>query len=306
MSSCFSERLQDSAFTNTYDGDFSMSERSLDHLRTIQWFPGHMHKARKEIAEVKTEVDVFVEILDSRVPASSMNPLIDSLRGDKPCITVMSKPDLSDPSLTDEWSRYITCRYERPVLVADLRKRAEAKQIPAMCMDVVERSGGRHSRVLAMVVGIPNSGKSTVINTLRGRAVAKTGNQPALTRQQQRIRIDDGFYLLDAPGLTWPKIESPDSGFCLAITGAIRDTVVSYEDIALFALEFLKTRYGERILKRYNIESLNRTSMELLLAIGKHRGCLIKGGAVDLEKAGRAIIRDIRNGWLGGITWESL
>ncbi|MYB34607.1 MAG: ribosome biogenesis GTPase YlqF [Gammaproteobacteria bacterium] len=290
----------------THHGDLAMSEESLDHLTDIQWFPGHMHKARKEIAEVKSEVDVFIEILDSRVPASSMNPMIKALRGEKPCITVMSKPDLSDLELTSEWSRHLAGRYERPVLVADLRKRAEVKRIPAMCMDVVEPSGRSRSRILAMVVGIPNSGKSTLINTLCERAVAKTGNQPALTRQQQRIRIDDGFYLLDTPGLTWPKIESPESGLRLAITGAIRDTVVSYQDIALFALEFLKDRYGERILKRYNIDDLSGTSMELLLAVGKHRGCLIKGGMVDLEKAGRAVIHDIRNGRLGGITWESL
>jgi len=286
------------------DSDFVMSEESLNHLRDIQWFPGHMHKARKEMAEIKSEVDVFIEILDSRIPASSMNPLIKSLRGEKPCITVMSKPDLSDSRVTDEWSRCITSRYERPVLIADLRKRAEVKRIPAMCADVVKRSGRKHSRILAMVVGIPNSGKSTLINTLHERAVAKTGNQPALTRQQQRIQIDDGFYLLDTPGLTWPKIESPESGLRLAISGAIRDTVITYQDIALFALEFLKAKYNERLRKRYNMENLNRTSMELLLEIGKRRGCLVKGGTVDLEKAGRLLIQDIRDARLGGITWE--
>ncbi len=281
-----------------------MNEESLEHLRDIQWFPGHMHKARKEIAETKSEVDVFIEILDSRIPMSSMNPLIETLRGEKPCITVMSKPDLSDPKLTDEWLHCITNLYERPVLVADPRKRAEVKRIPAMCANVVERSGRNRSRILAMVVGIPNSGKSTLINTLCERAVAKTGNQPALTRQQQRIRIDEGLYLLDTPGLTWPKIESPESGLRLAITGAIRDTVVSYQDIALFALEFLKNKYRERLHNRYNMENLSRTSLELLLEIGKRRGCLVKGGIIDLEKAGHLLIHDIRDARLGGITWE--
>lgn len=284
-----------------------MNEELLAHLRDIQWFPGHMHKARKSIAEVKSEVDVFIEVLDSRVPASSMNPLIESLREGKPCITVMSKPDLSDPSVTDEWFCYITAKLKRPVLVADLRERLHVKRIPAMCKDAAARPGSGRARVLAMVAGIPNSGKSTLINALCERAVAKTGNQPALTRQQQRIRIDDGFYVLDTPGLTWPKIESLESGLRLAITGAIRDTVINYQDLALYALEFLKVRYGERLLKRYNIDSdsLNRTSMELLLEVGKRRGCLVKGGAVDLEKAGRAVIQDIRDARLGGITWES-
>ncbi len=286
------------------DIDCCMNKQSFNHLNDIQWFPGHMHKARKEISNVQSKVDLFIEILDSRVPASSMNPLIDSLRGDKPCITVMSKPDLSDPVLTDAWSDFISSRFKRPVLVADLRKWSEIRHIPAICKKVFSDLGRNRPRVLAMVVGIPNSGKSTLINTLCERAVAKTGDQPALTRQQQRIQIDAGFDVLDTPGLTWPKIESPESGLHLAITGAIRDTVIYYQDIALYALDFLKDQQQERLCRRYNIRNLERTSMEILIEIGKRRGCLVKGGTVNLEQAGRMVIQDIRSARLGGITWE--
>lgn len=281
-----------------------MSEESLAHLKDIQWFPGHMHKARKQIAEVKSEVDVFVEILDSRIPLSSMNPMLETLRGDKPCLMIMSKPDLSDQSQTDAWSRYMLAKHAYSTLAADLRERAQVKRIPSICRKLVKHSGRNRPRIVAMVVGIPNSGKSTLINTLGCRTVAKTGNQPAITRQQQRIQIDEDFYLLDTPGLTWPKIESPESGLRLAITGAIRDTVVSYQDIALFALAYLKTHYADRLRKRYNIQNLNIASLELLKEIGKRRGCLAKGGIVNLEKSGRLLIQDIRDGRLGGITWE--
>ncbi|MCY4219579.1 MAG: ribosome biogenesis GTPase YlqF [Gammaproteobacteria bacterium] len=281
-----------------------MNEQIYSHLKDIQWFPGHMHKARTEIAKVQSEVDLFIEILDSRIPASSMNPLIQSLRGDKPCIIVMSKPDLSDPDLTDEWSNFISTTFKCPVLVADLRKWPEIKRIPAICKEEVSVLGRNRSRVLAMVIGIPNSGKSTLINTLCERVVAKTGNQPALTRQQQRIQIDNGFDLLDTPGLTWPKIVSPECGFHLAITGAIRDTVIHYQDIALYALELLKHQHQDRLQRRYNIKNLERTSIELLSEIGKRRGCLVKGGLVNLEQAGHILIQDIRSARLGRITWE--
>ena len=281
-----------------------MNEQIYSHLKDIQWFPGHMHKARTEIAKVQSEVDLFIEILDSRIPASSMNPLIQSLRGDKPCIIVMSKPDLSDPDLKDEWSNFISTTFKCPVLVADLRKWPEIKRIPAICKEEVSVLGRNRSRVLAMVIGIPNSGKSTLINTLCERVVAKTGNQPALTRQQQRIQIDNGFDLLDTPGLTWPKIVSPECGFHLAITGAIRDTVIHYQDIALYALELLKHQHQDRLQRRYNIKNLERTSIELLSEIGKRRGCLVKGGLVNLEQAGHILIQDIRSARLGRITWE--
>ena len=289
---------------NACSGYFEMTEDGLDHLRDIQWFPGHMNKARKEIGKASSRVDVFVEILDSRIPGSSMNPLIETLRGDKPRVTVLSKPDLADPERTEAWRRFMLGRMDRQVLVADVRKRAQVLRIPAICRDIVERSGRNRPRIVAMVTGIPNSGKSTLINTLGGRAVARTADEPAVTRQQQLIRVVDGFSLLDTPGLTWPKIESRGSGFRLAVTGAIRDTALSYHDIALFALEFLRSDYGDRLVKRYNIQTLEMTATELLGEIGHRRGCLVKGGSVDLDKAGRILIRDIRGGRLGRITWE--
>ena len=271
----------------------------------IQWFPGHMNKASKEIREVFSRVDVFIELLDSRIPFSSANPMLARLRGDKPCLRVMTKTDLSDRELTEAWQGFYESRPGVRVLPADLRSGRSAARVPGFCRKLYIANGGSRARITAMVMGIPNVGKSTLINRLAGRAVAKTGNQPAVTRQQQFIEIQPGFVLLDTPGLMWPNVENRNAGYRLAVTGAIRDTAISHVEIALFAISYLKENYTSNLIGRYRLEGVETTEQEILTEIGRRRGCLITGGKVDLDRAAKVVISDIRDGRLGRITWET-
>ncbi len=271
----------------------------------VQWFPGHMNKASKEIREVFPRVDVFIELLDGRIPFSSANPMLARLRGDKPCLRVMTKPDLSDPALNEIWQAFYESDSGVRVLPANLRNRHSAGRVPGLCRQLYVDNGGSRARITAMVMGIPNVGKSTLINRLAGRTVAKTGNQPAVTRQQQFIEIQPGFVLLDTPGLMWPNVENRCAGYRLAVTGAIRDTAISHVEIALFALRYLKESYASNLMERYRLEGVETTEQEILTEAGRRRGCLVAGGKVDLDRAAKVVIADIRGGRLGRITWEA-
>ncbi|MCY3769362.1 MAG: ribosome biogenesis GTPase YlqF [Gammaproteobacteria bacterium] len=281
-----------------------MKESALMELRPIQWYPGHMHKASKEARAVYKKVDVFIEMLDARVPFSSANPMLAALCGEKPRLKVFGKSDLADPELNAIWQR----QYESEnsaVVFADARKPGHIAAIPTMCRRLYAARGGNRNAVTAMVVGIPNAGKSTLINSLAGRTVARTGNEPAVTRQQQTIEINRGFRLLDTPGLMWPKVENPCSGYRLAVTGAIRDTALSHTDVAIFAIAYLRQAYRKRLHERYHLESPDSDETGVLGQIGRKRGCLVKGGEVDRDRAAKILIADIRAGRLGRITWET-
>ena len=271
----------------------------------IQWFPGHMNKASKEIREVFSKVDVFIELLDGRIPFSSANPMLARLRGDKPCLRVMAKTDLSDRELNEIWQGFYESRPGIRVLPADLRNGRSVARTPGLCRKLYVANGGSRERITAMVMGIPNVGKSTLINRLAGRAVAKTGNQPAVTRQQQFIEIQPGFVLLDTPGLMWPNVENRNAGYRLAVTGAIRDTAISHVEIALFAIGYLRENYASNLIGRYKLEDVETPEQEILTDIGRRRGCLVTGGKVDLDRAAKVVISDIRDGRLGRITWET-
>ena len=271
----------------------------------IQWFPGHMHKAAKEIRKRFSQVNVFIELLDSRIPYSSSNPLLEDIRGEKPCVKVMTKSDLSDPALNKLWKTHFECDQNSRVLQVDTRKRSQLLNIPSLCQKLYAATGAKRQRITAMVMGIPNVGKSTLINGLAGKAIAKTGNEPAITKQQQLIEINDQFLLMDTPGLMWPKVENFHSGYRLAITGAIRDTALSHQEVALFALGALRELYPNQLLDRYKLRSLEDKNLEILKEIGQKRGCLIKGGEVDLDRASKILITDIREGRLGRLTWET-
>ncbi len=282
----------------------STAERMTD--QRIQWFPGHMNRASREIREVFSRVDVFIELLDGRIPSSSANPMLARLRGDKPCLRVMTKTDLSDREMNEAWQRFYESHAGMRVVLADLRNGRDAARVPGLCRKLYVDNGGSRERITAMVMGIPNVGKSTLINRLAGRVVAKTGNQPALTRQQQWIGIRPDFVLLDTPGMMWPNIENRNAGYRLAVTGAIRDTAISHIEIALFALRYLKDNHAASLAERYKLEEIGtRTQQQILTDAGRRRGCLAAGGKVDLERAAKAIISDIRDGRLGRITWEA-
>lgn len=281
----------------------------------IQWFPGHMTKARREIAEAIGSQDVVIEVLDARMPFSSENPLLAKLRANKPCIKVLSKSDLADPEVTAAWLRHFATERNEPdeehpegrvVAVAlTTEKLAETrKTIPALCTKLANRApGGRAVRV--MIVGIPNVGKSTLVNTLMGRTVADASNKPAVTKQQQRVTLPGGIALLDQPGITWPKIEHPESGQRLALAGAIPDTAIDRESVAYFGAETLMRLYPSLLCARFKLDAMPETPTLLLEAIGRKRGRLRPGGVVDMSVAADVLIQEFRSGALGRISLET-
>ncbi len=272
-------------------------------MAKINWFPGHMNKARRQIKEIMPAIDVVIEVLDARLPKSSMNPVIAKARGDKPVVRLLSKDDLADPDVTEAWRRYYSDDVNMTVLPIVMTDRRQLARIPDLCRKLAPYRGGIGKPVRAVVVGIPNVGKSTLINGLVGRRIAKVGDEPAVTRRQQRIQIADDFTLMDTPGIMWPSPESEVGGYRLAASGAIRDTAVEYEDIALFAVDYLMQRYPERLIERYKLASIPDGAMECMEAIARKRAC-IKGREVDWHKVSEIILKEMRSGVLGRISLE--
>ena len=272
---------------------------------SIQWYPGHMHKASKEMRKIMPQVDLMIEVLDGRIPFSSENPMLAQLRGDKPCIKVLSKCDLADPVLTQLWQDYL--EQDKDVktiaLTTDLPERM--MDLLVLCKQMVPNKASSVKNIQAMIMGIPNVGKSTLINHLAGRLIAKTGNEPAVTKMQQRIKLDQGIVLLDTPGVLWPKLENQHGGYRLAVTGAIKETAVSNDDIAMYALAYLREAYPESLKDRYKLAELAKDDVTLLEMIGRKRGCLRSGGIVDLERAAKILLTELRAGTLGRVTLET-
>ncbi|CAM4106145.1 ribosome biogenesis GTPase YlqF [Vibrio neonatus] len=271
---------------------------------TIQWFPGHMHKASKEIEEVIPQIDVIIEVLDARIPYSSENPVISKLRGDKPCVKVLNKRDLSDPELTQRWIDHFELQDGVKAMAVTTENPQEIHKIMEICRKLAPHREAMGKNIRTMIMGIPNVGKSTIINTLAGRTIAQTGNQPAVTRRQQRINLQNGVILSDTPGILWPKVENPHSGFRLAATGAIKDTAMEYDEVAFYTVEYLAQQYPERLKERYQLDELPETEIELMEAIGRKRGALRSGGRVDLHKASEILLHELRQGILGQVTLE--
>ncbi|MGK0269733.1 MAG: ribosome biogenesis GTPase A [Cocleimonas sp.] len=271
----------------------------------IQWFPGHMHKASNEIREKLPEMDLLIEVLDARIPGSSENPMIKAIRKNKPAIKIFNKSDLADPVLTEKWQEY----YERDkginTLCVTRDQPDKIKQIAALCRKMISLSGARDKEIHAMIVGIPNVGKSTIINILKDKTVAKTGNEAAVTRQQQRIKIADDVVLFDTPGLLWGNINNSHSGYRLAITGAIKDTAFDSDDAAFYLAELLIKNYPELIIARYELDAVPQSELEFIETIGRQRGCLRAGGQIELDKACKILINEYRLGMLGKITLEN-
>ncbi|MCL9773586.1 ribosome biogenesis GTPase YlqF [Vibrio methylphosphonaticus] len=272
---------------------------------SIQWFPGHMHKALKEIEEVIPQVDVIIEVLDARIPFSSENPTIASLRGDKPVVKVLNKRDLADPEKTELWIAHLEKEQGVKAIAITTSNQHEVQQILELCRKLAPNREAIGKNIRTMIMGIPNVGKSTIINSLAGRTIAVTGNQPAVTRRQQRINLQNGVVLSDTPGVLWPKVENPHSGFRLAATGAVKDTAIEYDEVAFYTVEYLAQYYAERLKERYQIdEALPESDLELMELIGKKRGALQSGGRVNLHKASEILLHELRSGTLGQITLE--
>jgi len=271
----------------------------------INWFPGHMHKAQKEVREILPQIDVVIEVCDARLPFSSENPMITEIRGDKPLIKILNKSDLADADLTKRWLEYLDAQQHVKAIALTTESPSLAKQIPSLIRKLVPNKDETGKQINAVIMGIPNVGKSTLLNTLVGKAKAKVGNEPAVTKGQQRIRLEDGLYLYDTPGMLWPKIVNENSGYRLAITSAVKDTAFDHEEIACFAAEYLLEAYPERLEERYKIDELPDREVELIEEIGRKRGCVRSGGHVDFHKASEILINEIRDKTLGGITFET-
>ena len=270
----------------------------------IQWYPGHMHKASKEFKKILPHADVVVEIIDARLPFSSENPMLKRLRKAKPCIKILNKSDLADQDRLQEWQIRLERDEQVKTLTCSLQDNNIAK-LPGLCRQMIPIRNNRSAMIVAMIAGIPNVGKSTLINRLAGRSIAKTGNEAALTRMQQRIEISNDLTLIDTPGVLWPNIENENSGYRLAATGAIRDTALDLQDVACFIAEFFLQDYPELIQQRYHLESLPQSEIELLEVIAHKRGCIVSGGKVDFEKVSRLLIAELRSGELGAISFET-
>ena len=271
----------------------------------INWFPGHMHKAQKEIKEILPQIDVVIEVCDARLPFSSENPMITEIRGDKPLIKILNKSDLADPKMTQVWLDYLESQHNVKAIALTTDNPATAKTIPSLIRKLVPNKDETGKQINAMIMGIPNVGKSTLINTLVGKTKAKVGNEPAVTKGQQRIRLEDGLYLFDTPGMLWPKIVNENSGFRLAVSSAVKDTAFEHEEIACFAAEYLLQGYPERLSERYKLDCLPQDEVTLIEEIGRKRGCMRSGGYVDFHKASAILINEIRDKTLGAITFES-
>lgn len=276
----------------------------------INWYPGHMHKARKEMLKVLPQMDVIIEMTDARIPHSSVNPVITELASQKPCIKLLSKSDLADPKSTVTWQESWLSQHQIQSLAITTEEPARIKQLPDLIRKLVPHQLAETRKIQALIVGIPNVGKSTLINYLLGRPAAKTGNEPAVTKAQQKLKLSDDIMLNDTPGILWPKFENTHSGYRLAITGAIRDTAIDYQDIALYLIEYLVQYYPERLCKRYQIARLPDTNdveaaVTILEQIGANRGAKASGGRINLHKAAEVLIHDFRSANLGTITLES-
>lgn len=269
----------------------------------IQWFPGHMHKARLEIQAVLPKVDVVIEVLDARIPYSSENPLLAELLGEKPCLKVLAKGDLADETQTELWQNYLEETASVRAVAVTKEDVPTIRRLKSVASKMVPHRKGK--TINAMIAGIPNVGKSTIINFLAGKKIAKTGNTPAVTKQQQRVNIGDGITLLDTPGLLWPNVHNVNSGFRLALIGTIRETAMDYSEVGFFGARALLELHPDRLVQRYGLDSLPTTDLEVIEAIGRKRGCLGRSGVVDIDRASRILVTEVRSGGLGRLTLET-
>lgn len=276
----------------------------------IQWYPGHMTKTRRQMEADLKQVDAVCEIVDARIPMSSRNPDIDAICGGKPRILVLNRMDLADPNATKKWAEHFR-KKGMAVIATDCKTRKGIGDFTpaarAACAEKLERDAkrGMNRPLRVMVVGIPNVGKSTLINQISGRKGAKAENRPGVTRGKQWVAVDNGLQLLDTPGILWPKFEDPEVGMMLAYTGAVKEGVVDIEELACRLMELLHKFYPRTLLERYNVEAPAGTpGWELMETAGKKRGYLVSGGDVNTERMAKVLLDEFRSGKLGKFTLE--
>ncbi|WP_094546603.1 ribosome biogenesis GTPase YlqF [Petroclostridium xylanilyticum] len=277
----------------------------------IQWYPGHMAKTRRMIQENLKLVDMVIELVDSRLPLSSRNPDIDNILGSKPRLLIMNKCDLADPAVNAAWVQWFHDNGINILLVDSITGKGfndihnVSRQILKEKIEKEKSKGIVNRAIKLMVVGIPNVGKSSFINKFAGKASAKTGDRPGVTRGKQWIRLKNGYELLDTPGILWPKFEDPEVGKKLAYTGAIKDEIIDIEELTCSLLEFLRDYYPEKLKARYKLDNIAELKgFELLQNIGKNRGCIVAGGDVDTFRTAGIILDEFRGAKIGNISLE--
>ncbi|MDB4952602.1 MAG: ribosomal subunit maturation GTPase RbgA [Myxococcales bacterium] len=271
---------------------------------SLQWYPGHMTKARRELEALMPSQDVVIEVLDARMPAASSNPVLTELRRDKPAIKVLTKSDLADPAATKAWIEHFEAQPNVSAFASTTERPQDTKKRIAALTRNSALHRGRDKAVRALIAGVPNVGKSTLINTLVDRQVAKVSDKPAVTKEQQTVVLGNGTVLTDTPGIMWPKIEDEQGAFRLAFAGSIPDTAIDYLQIAAFGARILLDRYAPLVVARYKLPATPPTPEALLTEIGRRRAGLGSGGTVDLHKAATILINEFRAGTIGRITLE--
>ena len=277
----------------------------------IQWYPGHMAKTRRMIADQLRHMDAVCEILDARIPIASRNPDIDELTADKPRLVVLNRVDLADPAATRRWSAYFRGK-GYAVLEANAKDGQGVRQFPAAVRELLSdklaayaQRGQAGRMVRVMILGIPNVGKSTFINQVSRRKTARAEDRPGVTRTKQWVPVDQSLEVLDTPGMLWPKFEDPRVGFCLACTGAVRDEVMDLEELASRLMAYLGRHYAQALLERYKLQAEPEESgYELLEKAGRKRGFLVRGGGIDTERMAGVVLDEFRSGKLGRFTLE--
>lgn len=284
---------------------------------TVQWFPGHMTRAKREIEEKLALIDVVIELVDARIPEASRNPMIDSLLKDKPRIVLLNKSDLADSQITSIWVKYFKEKYNieaitlnailgnpSKVIIPRIKTLFLSKQLR------LQDKGIRTQDCRVLIVGIPNVGKSTLINQLVGKKIANTGDQPGVTKGQQWIRLNSGIYLLDTPGILWPKFDDPQVGMKLAMTGAIKSEVLPIEEVAIYAIKYMYNNYKTKLQNVIHWEteiSLEEEEDQFYIFLrdyGKKRGILKSAGEIDIEKTAFSFLRELRSGKIGQLSFE--
>ena len=275
----------------------------------IQWFPGHMAKARREVEENLKLVDVVVEIVDARTPFSSQNPMLQDVIQKKEKVIVLMKRDLADDTKTDKWIEHLSNENTRSI-AASANSQSDINKVIQLILGVgleaqqrMKDKGVNQRPVRAMMVGIPNVGKSTLINRFVNRKIAKIGDRPGITKHQQWIKINKEFELLDTPGILWPKFENPDDGKRLAVIGTIKDNLIPTDDVAAFLLTYLYENYPNVLEERYGLDQVD-DMWDAFVTVGKRRGALESGGHVNFDKVSQIILRDFRSGKLGKVSLE--
>ena len=272
----------------------------------IQWFPGHMHLTRKAIAERIKDIDVVIELLDARLPGSSANPMLAEMTAAKPRLMVLNKQDLADPVRTEEWLAHYNAMPGVRAIALDASVATPARALVTACHALAPNRGGMAKPMRVLICGIPNVGKSTLTNTLKGKRAAKTGDEAGVTKLEQRITIADDFYLYDTPGVLWPRIIVAKSGYNLAASGAIGRNAFNEEEVALELLDYLRQHYAHAVETRYKLQAVEvQTDEQLLDAIGRKRGALQGGAKVNLQKAAEIVIHEFRAASMGRITLET-